>query len=87
MLLRKLETDATELMTNDLGPSPVRHFLSPKAGLQASGFKSWDTLRRKMLSGEFPRLIEISDGRKVFDAAEIRAWQDAKIAARDAKAI
>jgi predicted DNA-binding transcriptional regulator AlpA len=52
--------------------------------LAASGYGSRSTLREMIREGRFPSPIRISPGRVAWSAAEIAAWQQARIQDRDA---
>jgi predicted DNA-binding transcriptional regulator AlpA len=59
-------------------------FLRRREVLPLSGFGSWSTVKNKIKEGAFPAPIKISEGRDAWSEREIIAWQQAKIANRNA---
>lgn len=73
-------------MTVKIKPPKVRRFLRLRAVLECTGYGRTQ-LYEKIARGEFPRPIALSDsGRAVaWNEDEVTAWQEARLAARDAK--
>ena len=69
--------------------TPVRadRFLRQREVLPLSGFGSLSTLKNKIRALEFPAPIKISEGRQAWSEREVIAWQQAKIAMRNATLI
>jgi predicted DNA-binding transcriptional regulator AlpA len=58
-------------------------FVNEPAARAAAGVKSRSTLQSMIAEGLFPPPIRVSCGRVAWSAAEIAAWQKARIQARD----
>jgi prophage regulatory protein len=68
----------------DDAPARADRFLRQREVLPLSGFGSSSTLKNKVKAGEFPAPIKISEGRQAWSEREVIAWQQEKIAKRNA---
>jgi predicted DNA-binding transcriptional regulator AlpA len=72
------------IVGTDDAPARADRFLRQREVLPLSGFGSSSTLKNKVKAGEFPAPIKISEGRQAWSEREVIAWQQEKIANRDA---
>jgi prophage regulatory protein len=75
---------ACGIVGTDDAPARADRFLRQREVLPLSGFGSSSTLKNKVKAGEFPAPIKISEGRQAWSEREVIAWQQEKIANRDA---
>ena len=74
----------SEIVGVDDAPARADRFLRQREVLPLSGFGSSSTLKNKVKAGEFPAPIKISEGRQAWSEREVIAWQQEKIANRNA---
>jgi len=78
-------TERIEQLILSLAKTPsADRFLRQREVLPLSGFGSLSTLKNKIREREFPAPIKISEGRQAWSEREIIAWQQARIAKRNA---
>jgi predicted DNA-binding transcriptional regulator AlpA len=64
---------------------PLDRFVNEPVARAAAGVKSRSTLHSMIEEGLFPKPIRVSRGRIAWSAAEIAAWQKARMQERDPK--
>jgi len=84
-VLAALAKQIEEIARAVVAPLRADRFLRQREVLPLSGFGSLSTLKSKIRNREFPAPIKISEGRQAWSEREIIAWQQARIADRDAK--